>query len=336
MEMKRPFRCEGTTLYPIYTCADKPEPFHFSPPMAKIAPRCDLRNRFLSRDRANVVSSFLLSLGAKFMVAPSSRSDNPSHTHPSTVVDQFSRQAELFAQSPALHNETALAFLVEAAAPQPHDEVLDIACGPGSVVAAFATRVHRSVGLDATEAMLAQARSLAVARNLQNTEWYQGDVYRLPFGDASFDIVSCRFAFHHFETPERAFAEMVRVCRPGGRIVLCDAVASDDPAKAASFNWMERHRDPSTIAFRPLTFLRQLFADAGLPAPSASTYQVPVERERLIARSFPVNDDRELLRHMIDASVEGDGMGLGSHRDGDTVRFSYPAVVLVASKPSTR
>jgi ubiquinone/menaquinone biosynthesis C-methylase UbiE len=264
------------------------------------------------------------------MVAPSQPA---MRSHASTIVDQFSRQAELFAQSPALHNDAALALLVDAGTPQADDEVLDVACGPGSVVVAFASRVRRSVGLDATEAMLAQARSLAATRNLTNTEWHQGDVYCLPFGDATFDIVSCRFAFHHFETPERALAEMVRVCRAGGRIVLCDAVASDDPAKAAAFNRMERHRDPSTVAFRPLAFLRQLFAEASLPAPIVKSYLVPVERERLIAMSFPVDDDRERLRQLIDASVEGDTMGLGCRRDGDTVRFSYLAVVLVAVRP---
>jgi ubiquinone/menaquinone biosynthesis C-methylase UbiE len=253
--------------------------------------------------------------------------------HAATIVDQFSRQAEVFAKSPALHNAAALALLVEAGAPQPNDAVLDVACGPGSVVVAFAGRVRRSVGLDATEAKLAQARSLAATHNLKNTEWYQGDVYRLPFEAASFDIVSCRFAFHHFEKPERAFAEMVRVCRPGGRIVLCDAVASDDAAKAAAFNRMERHRDPSTVTFRPLASLQQLFAAAGLPAPSATTYQIPAERDRLIGMSFPVDDDRAQLRAMIEASVEGDGMGLGSRREGNTVYFSYPSVILVAVKP---
>ena len=264
------------------------------------------------------------------MVAPP-QPETPSHA--ATIADQFSRQAEVFAKSPALHNAAALALLVDAGAPQPNDEVLDVACGPGSVVVAFAGRVRRSVGLDATEAMLAQARSLAARHNLNNTEWYQGDVYRLPFEPASFDIVSCRFAFHHFERPEYAFAEMVRVCRPGGRIVLCDAVVSDDAAKAAAFNRMEKHRDPSTVAFRPLAFLHQLFADAGLPTPSANTYQLPAERERLIAMSFPVDDDRAQLRAMIDASVEGDGMGLGSRREGDTVHLSYPSVILVAVKP---
>ncbi len=156
---------------------------------------------------------------------------------------------------PALHNEAALDLLVDAAGPRASDVSLDVACGPGSVVVAFARRLRRAEGLDATEAMLAEARKLAAAKRVENVAWHRGDIYALPFADAAFDIVSCRFAFHHLQEPARAFAEMIRVCRVGGRIVLCDAVASDDPAKAAAFNAMERHRDPSTVEFRPLGFL---------------------------------------------------------------------------------
>ena len=89
-----------------------------------------------------------------------------------------------------------MTLLVEAAQTRPEDETLDIACGPGTVVAAFARQARRSVGLDATDAMLQQARDLAAKRGLQNAEWQMGDVYQLPYADGSFDIVSCRFAFH--------------------------------------------------------------------------------------------------------------------------------------------
>lgn len=268
------------------------------------------------------------------MTAHAPSADPPSPSHAAVIADQFSRQAALFARSPALHNEAALNLLVEAAAPCPGEETLDVACGPGTVVAAFAARARRSAGLDATEAMLEQARELATARGLRNVDWHLGDVYRLPFADRSFDIVSCRFAFHHLQTPDQAFAEMVRVCRPGGCIVLCDAVASDDPAKAAAFNAMERHRDPSTVVFRPLGFLLDLFARAGLPTPQVRTYQVQAERERLIAASYPADDDRQRLRRMIDGAVDGDAMGVGAKRVGDSVTFAYPAVILAARKPA--
>ncbi len=253
--------------------------------------------------------------------------------HQAAIADQFSRQAEMFAAAPALHNQAALDLLVQAAEPRMSNASLDVACGPGTVVAAFAQRARHACGLDATEAMLDEARKLALRSGVQNVAWHRGDVYALPFNDATFDIVSCRFAFHHFETPARAFAEMVRVCRPGGRIMLCDAIASDDASKADAFNRMERHRDPSTVEFRPLASLSGLFAVAGLPAPGQRFYQVPVERDALIGMSFPAGDDRALLRAMIDQSVDGDTMGLNARRDGDTVRFAYPSVVLVATKP---
>ena len=138
-------------------------------------------------------------------VASSTHSGVQSAPHHSLIEDQFSRQAELFANAPALHDAAALDALAVAATPKITDTALDVACGPGTVVAAFAARVHHATGLDATGAMLVQG---------------------------TFDIVSCRFAFHHFEVPDKAFAEMVRVCKRGGRIMLCDAVASDDAGKA--------------------------------------------------------------------------------------------------------
>ena len=59
---------------------------------------------------------------------------------------------------------------------------------------------------------------------------------------------------------------------------------------------------------------------------------MPAERERVVAMSFPEGGDRDGLRAMLDASVEGDTMGLGARRDGETMRFAYPAAVLVAVK----
>src|SRR4051794_35246500 len=148
--------------------------------------------------------------------------------HAARIQDQFSRQAEQFAVAPALHNDEVLSLLVAAANPVPTDTALDVACGPGTVSIALAKRVQRAVGLDATVAMLSQARRLAAEACVQNADWCQGDVYNLPFADASFSIVTCRFAFHHLQRPEDALREMVRVCRPRGTVLVCDAVASDD------------------------------------------------------------------------------------------------------------
>jgi ubiquinone/menaquinone biosynthesis C-methylase UbiE len=103
--------------------------------------------------------------------------------------------------------------------------------------------------------MLEQARGFARRQSIDNVEWRAGDVYQTPFADGSFNIVTCRFAFHHFEKPALAFAEMVRLAATRGRVVVCDGLASEEPAKAEAFNAMERRRDPSTVEFRTLPYL---------------------------------------------------------------------------------
>jgi ubiquinone/menaquinone biosynthesis C-methylase UbiE len=252
-------------------------------------------------------------------------------SHEARVRDQFTQQAEPFARSSELHGDAQVMRLVDAAKPKPDDESLDVACGPGTVVAAFARRVRRAAGLDTTAAMLDQARALATGCKLLNVAWRLGDVYQLPFADHSFDIVSCRFAFHHFQEPAKAFSEMARVCRSGGRVVLCDAVASSDPAKAAAFNRMERHRDPSTAEFRPLSFLIDLFAKAGFPPPAVVWSQVTYQRDVLIAKSFPANDDRSALREMIDELIANDALEIGTAPGGTA--FIYPTAILTATRP---
>ena len=89
---------------------------------------------------------------------------------------------------------------------------------------------------------------------------------------------------------------------------------------------------------RRWNFARSPFCQGCLPSPVCRLrrqrfYQVPVERDALIAMSFPAGNDHALLRAMIDQSVDGDTMGLTARQHGDTVRFAYPSVILVAVKP---
>jgi SAM-dependent methyltransferase len=252
-------------------------------------------------------------------------------SHDDLIRDQFSRQAALFARSPELHDDAQLTPLIDAARPQPHEAMIDLACGPGTVVAAFASRVQRAVGVDATEAMLDEARRIAREKRLENVAWRAASVYALPFPDASFNIVTCRFAFHHLQEPARAFAEMARVCRGGGRIVLCDGVAPADTKKAAAFNTMERFRDPSTVNFLPLSVLLGLFAQANLSAPAIRPFHVTYTIEELVAKSFPMDDDRVTLRHMIEELVATDALEVGTKPGG--AHFIFPVAVLAATKP---
>ena len=253
--------------------------------------------------------------------------------HDRAIVNYFTQQAAIFAAGPELHSDAILQLIVDAAAPRPSDRAIDLACGPGSVVCALAEHVAVATGLDTTPAMLDQARALASRKGLANVHWHSGDVYAVPYESSSFEIVTCRFAFHHFTNPVAAFAEMVRLTKPGGRIVVCDGVASSDPFKAAAFNAMEHWRDPSTVEFRTEAYLRKLFANAGLGEPAARHFQVPYLAHELVTGSFPKGGDRTGLIALIEGSVDGDALGMGARRTPDGVKIAFPSLVLSAVKP---
>jgi ubiquinone/menaquinone biosynthesis C-methylase UbiE len=147
--------------------------------------------------------------------------------------------------------EGALGMIVEAAQATSNDAILDVACGPGLVVCAFAPHVRTATGIDVTPAMIDQARQLAAKRPVPNVTWEQGDAYSLPYPDGSFTVVVTRYSLHHLLDPLSAIREMACVCVPDGRIVVVDAYAPEDPAQAYAYNRVERLRDPShTRAFR--------------------------------------------------------------------------------------
>src|SRR5438128_3638537 len=143
-------------------------------------------------------------------------------SHSSLIRDQFTRQATPFSTAAPIASEAALKLIVDAAQAGPADTVLDVACGGGIVVCAFAPLVKHATGIDMTAAMLERARVLAAEKGLTNVTWREGEVEHLPFPDGSFTIVVTRFAMHHFLDPAVVFRELVRVCGPGARVVVAD------------------------------------------------------------------------------------------------------------------
>ncbi len=176
-----------------------------------------------------------------------------------TVVDQFTRQATPFANSAAMRDEDALRLLVEFSGAGAEDTVLDVACGPGLVVAAFAKVCRHATGIDLTPAMIEKAREHAASLGLTNVDWHVGNVLPLPFPDRAFSVVVSRFAFHHFPDPlSGAARDGPRLYGRPGRIVVADIAASDDPRKADALNAMERLRDPSHTRALPLAGVARL------------------------------------------------------------------------------
>lgn len=108
---------------------------------------------------------------------------------------------------------------------EPFADVLDVGCGTGAVIELLHEKYPEAhyVGLDLTPNMIAVAQ----AKNLENVEFVVGDAEDLPFADESFDAVLSSNSFHHYPNPEKFFAGVRRVLRPGGRLILRDYTAND-------------------------------------------------------------------------------------------------------------
>lgn len=149
--------------------------------------------------------------------------------------------------------------MVELAAPLPGWSVLDVATGTGHTAFALASRVASVVAIDLTEAMLEVARAEAARRGIANVTFATGDVHDLQFPNASFDLVTCRRAAHHFSNLPRALAEMRRVLVPGGRLIIDDRSVPDDDWVDATMNRLDTLHDRSHVRqYRAREWLRLL------------------------------------------------------------------------------
>ena len=234
----------------------------------------------------------------------------PNDTHSRLIRDQFTRQATPFSTASPITDAGALQMIVDAAEPGPADTVLDVACGGGIVVCAFAPQVKHATGIDMTPAMLDRARALAAEKGVANVGWQEGDVTALPYPDGSFTIVVTRFAVHHFPDPSAVLREMVRVCAPGGRIVVVDTCASADPAKAAEFNRLEKLRDPSHVRALPLAELQGLFGQPACPSRSSLFPNCATKLKTCSRARSPTPATTSKIIDMFAASAEDDRLGI--------------------------
>lgn len=154
--------------------------------------------------------------------------------------------------------------LAEALEILPGERVLDVACGSGNGAIAAARRSWGGVvGTDFVPALLERGRERAAAERLE-VEFVEGDATELPFGDAEFDVVISIFGAMFAADQEKAAAELLRVCKPGGRIGMANWVP--DSGVGQMFATIAKHAPPPPGVAPPLVWgteerLWELFGD---------------------------------------------------------------------------
>ena len=137
---------------------------------------------------------------------------------------------------PAAAVEEALLELVPQ---QDAGRLLDIGTGTGRVLELLAPRISQGVGIDASKAMLALARARLARPGLGHCSVRLADMYRLPFPDASFELAVLQMVLHYAEDPSGVLAEVGRVLRPAGRLIVIDLAqhGRDDLLTRLAHRW---------------------------------------------------------------------------------------------------
>ena len=245
------------------------------------------------------------------------------------IRTQFTRQADAYAATAQARDEAAHIMMVQMCRPAPEAHVLDVACGPGFLTMAFARVCSSAVGLDATEAMLDMARVEAGKRGLGNVRFEKGLATNLPFAPASFDIVSCRAAFHHFPEPARVLAEMSRVVKPGGKILTADTLTSEDPLEAEAHNEIERLCDPTHVKALTAGEFHELFRKEKLDIETEFPGRITYDLDGWILHGGPPPEMEREIRRRFEEALKQDRTGLRVRKKEEKILFTHQTLVLV-------
>ncbi len=249
------------------------------------------------------------------------------------VRTQYGSVGDAYVKSVGHATGSDLQRMVVLAGPKPTDRLLDIATGGGHVARVFAPLVADVVASDLTPEIRTHAERSFAELGLTNVATAIADAEELPFGDASFDLATCRIAPHHFPNPGRFVAEAARVLRPGGRFVLVDSTVPEGET-GAFFNRFELLRDPSHVRSLTVESWIELIENAGLTATNVESFTKRHDFDDWTSRSRMADDDKAALaRTMLEADDTVRERFAVEVSDGKLVAFADTKSLFVALKP---
>jgi ubiquinone/menaquinone biosynthesis C-methylase UbiE len=172
------------------------------------------------------------------------------------------------------------------------ERALDAGAGAGALAFALAPLVREVVAVELVPELIERGRLKAP----QNVTFIEGDITKLDFERASFDLTGTLRTLHHVSRPELVIAQLTRVTRPGGTMLVVDQIAPNDPLAALELNQFERARDASHTRALADVDLRQLFESNNLVLVKAEFVSEPREVDPYLDLAGCEGEAREQAR----------------------------------------
>lgn len=249
------------------------------------------------------------------------------------VQDQFGAVAGNYVTS-AVHARGADLDRIgqEAAALKPR-LALDVGTAAGHVALVLAPHATTVVGLDLTAPMLAQAQRVMAQRAAANVRLVRGDVEHLPLSSGSVDLATSRFSAHHYPHPALFAAEVARVLRPGGQLLLSDTVSPPDRALDEWINRVEVLRDPSHVRDHTVAEWQSYLGEAGLRVELVTEWHLMLDFEDWLTRMKTPTEPSARLRSMLSGASGAQRAAFDVDTGAERWSFALHAALIRAIRP---
>ena len=193
------------------------------------------------------------------------------------VSEQFSGSAQAYLTSTVHANGADLQRLTQLTRDCACRQALDLGCGAGHAAFAIAKAGSAVIAYDLSPKMLALVEQEAVQRGLMNIATQLGAAEHLPFANASYDLVVTRFSAHHWSHVTAALAEVRRVLKPTGIVLVIDTVAAENPLFDTVLQTVEILGDASHIRDYRVSEWQAMLQAAGFDVTETDSWSLPVE-----------------------------------------------------------
>lgn len=251
-----------------------------------------------------------------------------TRSHDAVVEAQFGAQADAYVAS-SVHAEgddlDALAAIAAHARPE---RAMDLGAGGGHVAYRLAPHVRSVVAVDLSAAMLDAVKDTARQRGLSNIATEVARAERLPFEDASFDLLACRYSAHHWRDWEAGLREARRVLTPGSPAIFFDVISPGVAAFDTHLQAVELLRDPSHVRNYTEAEWTAALARSGFRVRRTENRRIRMDYQSWIARMRTLPPHRAAIRSLQQLAPAPTAAYFAIEPDGS---FSVDALQIEAS-----